>query len=263
MLRTMQTGGSAASEYRNEAGKSGPAVPMPPEQLRARVSGSLDDAWFDTSGTLTVDEWRRALASQGKTFRDFPTIIDFGCGCGRALRHLSRETGTGQRLIGLDPDAEAVGWVARNIAGVSASALDDLPPFRDGTPGMADLILSHSVFTHLPEDVQFAWLGELARLLKPGGTLIASVHGAKVVEDFAASLPMAELAGHVRAEMARTGFFHMVGKNQYETVLPQYYGAAFHNISYISRNWSRDFEIKAWFPVFALNHQDVLVLRRR
>jgi hypothetical protein len=42
-----------------------------------------------------------------------------------------------------------------------------------------------------------------------------------------------------------------------------YYGAAFHDISYIYERWTSDFEIKAWFPIFALKHQDVLLLQRR
>jgi hypothetical protein len=38
-----------------------------------------------------------------------------------------------------------------------------------------DLVFSYSVFTHLREDVHFAWLDELGRLVKPGGLLILSV----------------------------------------------------------------------------------------
>lgn len=241
-------------------------APMPPQALRERVSGSSDPAWFDKSGTLTVDEWSRALASQGLTFRDFATIIDFGCGCGRAMRHLRQRMSNDQTLIGLDPDKEAIGWLAQNFEGVTVHALDELPPAMPIPTGTADLILSHSVFTHLPEDVQFAWLSELARMLKPGGTLVASIHGAKVVDEYARSLVtlnMGEAAHHFTTTMKANRFFHVVGKNGFEEALPSYYGAAFHEISYVAERWTRDFEIKAWFPTFALNHQDVLVLRRR
>lgn len=239
--------------------------PLPPAALRSRVSGSLDEAWFDESGRLTVGEWSRALACQGVGFGDFQTIIDFGCGCGRALRHLKTVMNSQQRLIGLDPDGEAIGWVRANL-GVEAYALDDLPPAAQITTGAADLILSHSVFTHLPEDVQFAWLSELARMLRPGGILIASIHGTKVVEEYTKNLGasgMLDAQAHVLAEMNAKKFFHVVGKNAFEEALPAYYGAAFHDISYIADRWSEDFEIKAWFPTFALKHQDVLVLQRR
>lgn len=239
---------------------------MPPEDLRARVSGSRDPAWFDQSGSLTVGEWQRILASQGKELADFGTIVDFGCGCGRALRHLRQLVSSEQRLIGLDPDHEAIAWLAENLPGVVVHPLSDLPPAGMIESSSVDLVLSHSVFTHLPEDVQFAWLNELARILKPGGLLIASIHGSKVVADYAKSLLTMDLndeSAHVRSEMESKGFFHVVGKNEFEAALPMYYGAAFHDISYICEHWTPDLEIKAWFPVFALKHQDVLVLSRR
>lgn len=240
-------------------------TPLPPASLRSRVSGSLDEAWFDESGRLTVGEWARALASQGVGFGDFQTIVDFGCGCGRALRHLKTMMNPQQRLIGLDPDREAIGWVQANL-GIEAYALDDLPPAAQIPTATADLILSHSVFTHLPEGVQFAWLAELARMLKPGGILIASIHGAKVVDEYAKGLGASNLGdaqAHFLAEVRAKKFFHVVGKNSFEEALPAYYGAAFHDISYIAERWTGDFEVKAWFPTFALKHQDVLVLQRR
>lgn len=240
--------------------------PMPPESLRGRVSGSVDEDWFDKSGRLTVGEWSKALASQGMMFQDFHTIIDFGCGCGRAIRYLRKQITPAQRLIGLDPDKEATDWLAKNVSGVTAHALDDLPPAQQVASGSADLILSHSVFTHLPEDVQFAWLSELARMLKSGGLLIASIHGAKVIDDYARSLielGMNDASAHFSAEIKARGFFHVVGKNAFEEALPSYYGAAFHEMPYVLEHWTKDFEIKAWFPTFALNHQDVLILCRR
>ncbi len=169
--------------------------PMPPQALRERVSGTADESWFDTSGLLTVGEWARALASQGRSFREFETIIDFGCGCGRALRHLKPTLDPEQQLIGLDPDQEAIGWLSNALPDVTVHAIAELPPVDAIRPACADLILSHSVFTHLPEDVQFAWLGELARMLKPGGLLIASIHGPKVVEEYAQSLIRLEMPG--------------------------------------------------------------------
>jgi SAM-dependent methyltransferase len=40
-----------------------------------------------------------------------------------------------------------------------------------------DLVYAFSVFTHLRESLQFHWIKELARMLRPGGLLLLTVHG--------------------------------------------------------------------------------------
>lgn len=79
-------------------------LPFPPTQLMNRVAGTDDKQWFDISGERTVKEWENMLALQGKTLHDFSTIVDYGCGCGRALRHLVKHIKPNQSIVGLDPD---------------------------------------------------------------------------------------------------------------------------------------------------------------
>jgi SAM-dependent methyltransferase len=143
--------------------------------------------------------------------------------------------------------------------------LDPSPP----TPlenSSVDLIVSHSVFTHLPEEIQHLWLSELHRILTNGGMLITSVHGDKVINEYKNSL-----ISHNKVDdcvsfldmMNRHGFCHFGGRSAAEITLPDYYGAAFHTITYITRCWTRLFKIRAWLPVFALDYQDVLVLEKK
>jgi SAM-dependent methyltransferase len=239
-------------------------APLPPEELRERVAGARDPKSFDLSGAATVDEWTRALAAIGKRWGDFQTIVDFGCGCGRAIRHLrSIIDPAAQTLIGLDPDAEAIDWVVRNLD-ARGYALADLPP-APLPDNSADLIVSHSVFTHLPEDVQHAWLGELRRFLKPGGVLITTVHGDHAFASYYNDVIRAgqpETAQILLNAMNAEGFLYIRGRTAAEAALPEYYGAAFHKIKYVHENWSRYFNLLAWFPRFALNLQDTLVLQK-
>jgi SAM-dependent methyltransferase len=44
------------------------------------------------------------------------------------------------------------------------------------------LIYSLSVFTHLPEALQLPWMEELGRVLRPGGHLVFSTHGARYAD---------------------------------------------------------------------------------
>ena len=47
-----------------------------------------------------------------------------------------------------------------------------------------NLVLCHSVFTHLPEDTQFLWLSELYRILDDDGIAVISFHGNKVIQGY-------------------------------------------------------------------------------
>lgn len=239
--------------------------PLPPSALRERVAGTGDAKWFDESGARTVEEWRQALAVAGRRLSDFGTILDFGCGCGRALRHLEANLLPTQRLIGLDVDAQAIAWLAASYPRVTSLPLEAMPPTSLAT-GSVDLIVAHSVFTHLPEDIQFKWLGELARVLRSDGVFVTSVHGAKVIREYRHALQSQgrhNEGGSFDATMYLKGFCHIRGRTQAEMTLPEYYGAAFHDIRYIVDHWQQAFELLAWLPTFALGHQDVVVLRRR
>lgn len=240
-------------------------APLPPADLRERVSGTRDAAWFVQSGERTVREWLAALSSVDVTLKDCGTIVDFGCGCGRALRHLVPLLAPSQTLIGLDTDAAAIEWVGRNLGRVNALALGAMPP-APVADASADLVLSHSVFTHLPEAVHRAWLDELARIARPGAIVVLSFHGMKAEGEYKASLVdsgQADQLKDVATALETTGFHHVLGRASAEDSFPEYYGAAFHRIAYIARHWLEAFDLARWLPTHALDLQDVVVLRRK
>jgi SAM-dependent methyltransferase len=243
---------------------NGVLMPLPPNSLMARVAGSPDAAAFSASGERTFKEWSRALTVTGKTFHDFQRILDFGCGCGRVLRHLRPALRSMQDLFGADVDKEAIDWVNANCPGVTGVHLNLLPPSPFETASI-DLLVNQSVFTHLPEDVQFAWLGELHRIMKSGGILVLSFHGRRSWGYFTkrlASVGSDHPIQHMTDRYNRRGFFYSQGRNEFELALPEYYGSAFHTISYIEDEWFRFFRCIAWLPGFSLDNQDVLVLQK-
>lgn len=244
--------------------KKSPLLPLPPKELVGRVSGSEDITQFAELGAMTLDNWARALNSINKTFNDFQNIVDFGCGCGRVLRHLRPNLRSDQNLIGMDVDAEAIEWVSNSYPTITAIALDLMPPSSLADSSI-DLIVNQSVFTHLPEDVQYAWLTDLHRILKPGGIAVISFHGRKVWREYCRDLIAANRGDEavVQSESYyKRGFYYVQGRTSLEIDLPEYYGSAFHAINYIEECWSKYFKIQSWLPVASLNHQDILVLER-
>ena len=149
-------------------------LPMPPSHLVYLVTGQFDCEAFYNNGVIGADCIRQVLRKHGLEFSRFGKVLDFGCGCGRVMRQWGNLAGP--NLYGVDYNPRLVEWCRRNLTfgkfevNASASRLN----FADGT---FDFIYSISVFTHLTESNQQFWIGELTRILKPGGYLLITVSG--------------------------------------------------------------------------------------
>jgi SAM-dependent methyltransferase len=162
-----------------ENGADGPdGLPLPPPDLRVRVAGTADIAWFLEGGRLSEESIRAALERAGAPLQSHRAILDFGCGCGRVLRRWRNLDG---RLCGTDYSEPLINWCRTNLpfAEVNVNALK--PPLRYSDASF-DLVYAFSVFTHLPVEMQFAWRDELRRVARPGGYLLLSLHGGAYVE---------------------------------------------------------------------------------
>jgi len=61
-----------------------------PDYLMIRVSGSCDISFYPT-GHIALAQIRGLLRNAGHSIEEFRTILDFGCGCARALLALHNE----------------------------------------------------------------------------------------------------------------------------------------------------------------------------
>jgi len=160
----------------------GPAVapdglPLPPPNLRLRVHGrSADWQRFLHAGSALSRLVQESLAAAGTSIERFDRILDFGCGCGRVARHWNRIEGL--EVHGCDVDAEQIEWCRRNLPHLNAR-LTSLSPPTGYEPDSFDFIYALSVFTHMDEDLQHAWIGEFRRILRPDGMLLFSTLGSE------------------------------------------------------------------------------------
>jgi SAM-dependent methyltransferase len=100
-------------------------------------------------------------------------ILDCGCGTGSNLEML-RPFG---RAVGFDLTAVGVRF-ARSHGHTVAQASIDAIPFRSGS---FDLVTSFDVFQCLPDPVEQSAIGEMARVLKPGGWLLLHVAALEIL----------------------------------------------------------------------------------
>lgn len=247
----------------NELPTSKEQIPeLPNPDLMFRVAGTPDPVWFWKSGGMSIENINTILSHIGKSFIDFPRALEFGCGCGRMLLHL-KSVGEVVELYGVDIDADAIGWAQQHIPWVECSVNQGLPPLEFPDEHF-DLVFNHSVFTHMDEDYQDAWLVELERITKPGGTVVLSVSG----EGPFAELEKTWLAANadptrLRDTLRRKGFLFIKDDSWANGPFPDFYHTMIHAPWYIFERWGSIFDIKAYIVRGDLDYQDLLLLRRR
>lgn len=149
-------------------------APVPPAYLRILVSGSLDRATYLDLGRAAADSIRETLIRNGLSPEQFRTVLDFGCGVGRVIRHWPAMSSA--KLHGTDYNPRMIDWNREHLRFARFDLNQAVPPLRYGD-GSFDFIYALSVLTHLPETLQHAWMRELWRVLEPGGCLLITTHG--------------------------------------------------------------------------------------
>ncbi len=109
--------------------------------------------------------------------KDKVKICEWGCGPARVIRHLNPLVACkSHELYGTDYNQESIDWCKQHIRNV-CFVKNNLKPPMPLESGQFDCIYALSVFTHLSEDLHYAWMDELARLLNTNGILIFTTHG--------------------------------------------------------------------------------------
>jgi SAM-dependent methyltransferase len=149
-------------------------LPLPPPLLVYLVAGHFNVAWYYESGALHADLIKDVLAEHHLEIEQFDSLLDFGCGCGRVIRHWKGVTPA--RIHGTDYNRQLVDWCRDSLpfADFETNGLEPPLPYGDGE---FDFVYAISVFTHLTEDLQDVWMRELERVLRPGGVLLATTKG--------------------------------------------------------------------------------------
>jgi SAM-dependent methyltransferase len=223
----------------------------PPAPLRQRVHGDSVLLYFIAAGQVIAGDIVRALPRDLRLTRE-SVSLDFGCGCGRVVSFLKKSLPGS--FFATDIDKEAISWCQVHMSELARfSSNDAWPPLRFQT-GYFDFIYSISIFTHLPEDMQIAWLQELSRVMKPGGHAFLTVQGEWLFP--AGHLPQSEVD-----RFSETGFYYHPG--ELTDGLPEFYRTTFHSENYIRTRWADFFDIENIVRRGINNHQDIVICRKR
>ncbi len=221
-------------------------LPIPPVRLVQAVSGEADIGWFLHGGKLGAESIREALARHGVDVRGLGAILDFGCGCGRVIRHWAHLAG---EVHGSDYNPSLVSWSREHLP-FGRFAVNGLVPPLSYADRSFDLVYALSVFTHLPEDLQVPWARELQRILRPDAFLLLSVHGRRYLH---------ELDGESRARFEAGQLVVRRADSPGENVC-----GAYHPEAYLREVLAEGFEVLEIAPEGARGnpYQDLVLLRK-
>jgi len=145
-----------------------------------RISDSLDDSTLEVLATRLESRGKnpRFMAMMNDYFdamkiETAAAVLDLGCGTGVAARTIARRKGFGGHITGIDVSPYLVGAATRLAA---EEGLAGAIEFRTGDSQRLDLpdasfdaAIAHTLVSHVQDPV--AVLRELARIVKPGGTV--------------------------------------------------------------------------------------------
>ena len=166
------------SRYRSR--RSGPC---PPNAVIAATSLlTWDELDYKSSPYIFITTGKQEMAQSvdlattaGLELSGATSALEIGSGGARLIRHLRRVRGL--RLIGCDLLDENIDWCQEHLPGIEFHRNELEPPLTFAEDGTFDFVFAYSVFTHIPMPMQGPWIGEVARVLKPGGVAVVTVLG--------------------------------------------------------------------------------------
>ncbi|MFO0953673.1 MAG: class I SAM-dependent methyltransferase [Isosphaeraceae bacterium] len=223
-------------------------LPVPPGRLIFLVAGTEDVSWFLDSGAVAHQCLRDTLARNGVAIESLRSVLDFGCGVGRVMRHWDQSSGTA--LHGSDYNPELVAWCRNHLPAASFQVNGIDRPLASPDASF-DFVYALSVFTHLSESLQTFWRDELVRVLRPGGHLFLTTHGEFYLDRLDEAQQKDFQAGKlVVVQAGRQGSNHC---------------ATFHPESYVRGPLAEGFDVVDFMPRGALGNpcQDAVLLRKK
>ncbi len=224
----------------------GDGLPVPPPRLLFLVTNECDPDWYFESGAAASSSLLELLRRHDVDIAVAAPILDFGCGCGRVIRRWHE---LGVEVHGTDVNPKLVEWCSKGLpfARFAVNGLEPPLAYEDGKFG---LVYAFSVFTHMPVELEAAWMKEMWRILRPGGHLVVSTHGEAYLHRLNEPERVSFLAGHT---VVRRGA--VAGSNWCTT---------FHPEQAIRQRLARGFEIVDFVREGAKGNpvQDVTLLRK-
>ncbi len=210
-------------------------IVIPPVAMRVATIENDDPDLYLITGVKLATDFAMLAHKYKLSISGTKSILDFGCGVGRVARAWAPLTSA--KIHAVDVVRPFIEWCAENIDNVSFFSGEQLPPLPY-SENQFDIVYAVSVFTHLDERYQDAWLSELKRITAPGGLLFCSFRSDKWLQ---------KRARKTFNNLLESGCFEngicFVKTDRHREYFEDFYQGAYHTEHYIYDHWGRYFEI--------------------
>lgn len=222
-------------------------LPFPSSNLIFTIIAIPWVSEYYKSGKIIYNEIISTLKKANIHLKENSNVLDFGCGCGRLIRHFANENKF--NLYGSDLNSDLVNWCKEYFQFGKFSSNKILPPL-DYPDNFFDFIYARSVFTHLSENFQKQWIEEIKRILKPNGVFYFTTHGKNTLSN----LTKTEQNKFYKNGIVEHNFFDE-GDNKFST---------YQSYKWTKENLIRDFDLLYFEEGKTWTHltQDVYIIRK-
>ena len=249
-------------------------VPQMPEvSMQATFTGQSGDSTL-REGFVAYRIFKNCYERHVGPFRSCEAVLDFGCGWGRIIRFFLKDIEP-ESLFGIDHSEEVIHICHQTNKWCKFVMIEPSPPTAFPEQSF-DLIYLYSVFSHLPEEMHWAWLKEFHRLLRPDGMLIATTFPRDFIQDCKTMRDDARFNAYPQwaKETAKAFMDTEAALSAYDQGRFCYssrgadgrwsfWGEAYIPKSYVEERWREIFDICDYIDDRGLCPQNIIVVRKR
>lgn len=171
----------------------------PSAETQGQVHGSFSPEIAIRGAFRFYVEARLAAAKSNLPFNSTRTFLDLGTGWGRIIHPFMREFDL-ERIHGAEPDRMLFQQAQQLNRHVKFIHSDYQPPLPVAASSVS-YVTAYSIFTHLPESLFLSWFQEFHRILSPGGLVLFTVLGKRLIS---------ELQAESKMDATKVDFWHKI-----------------------------------------------------
>jgi ubiquinone/menaquinone biosynthesis C-methylase UbiE len=99
-------------------------------------------------------------------------VLDVGCGTGYLTRLVAKAVGPGGKSVGVDPSPGLIEYARKKSHGAACAYETGVAEALQAPDASFDVVVTSLAIHHIPAELRPAAMGEMFRVLRPGGLLL-------------------------------------------------------------------------------------------